>query len=718
MKTPYYLVLALAVLDVPGAQAMSFKTNLRPVQLPTTTKRSAQIQSTTPIPGSMSITGQMYCGDADVEHFVSEQGGLFDIVNGDTEVITYSDDGMSYDIDISTTKQPVYTTIGYWLVRDGEEPLPTKDNFNSVAWGYLAVTPDGMSAMKRVFPTSFASDARGDMLQMLRKEVSKAQSISNKPLGYEANYRVYMGVFGCINPVDEAGAASTPNVPGSVTASSYRPSNVDLAYSFSSQAPSEMLAQSLNDSAWATQSQAVTLVNSLTKVRLDLVPENAVAIIQGSDAPPVKLRISNEGDVALADSFVQKIKGITTLTYPDFTDYRNAQTAAANAVAAKSTADQALLTAQRALGTLRTAMRDAERAFVTATTAKLAAEQQVTMGTAQATDPRILEVIADYERKRTAKLAADEAFAAKESEITTTLAPAATEAARVESAARAEESRQAGLRVTVYNAHVSGQMQGIFPASIVDGNKLEQCRELGLQTSTTSKVYRWESYPLNSSCRALYEGFAPLSGLYADLVTPSSFIDEGEFLQRKKKFVQNLYLAAGLEAAQRFVQTSAAHKMVNHHCFAGSSTRSYIDKLLLSYPIKVNYDASTRKYLIDNTPAHLHPEPLFALRNGLSTYAKVMTVDAGNIYGTRLPGASNNPQADLNSVFCQVYGDACTPETMLDEWKSFGILVPVNGANRNDHLIDLNTFAPAVNINFKVRGLSREGRACEGIVFC
>lgn len=693
-------LITFLVLDFSQAWALTFKTSLRQIQLPSAVKRTARVRTLAPVPGVMSITGRMMCGDNDVQAYA----GLFptmDFVNGDTEAITYSEDGMHYTINITSTIQPVYTMVGYWLVRDGQDPLPTKDNFNNVAWGYMSVNPVGDERIQRMFPTTLAEDARVDIQQMLRKEVTKTQAISNKSFEHQADYKVYMGVFGCTKPVNENGDLERPTAPTSFSAAGYKPSNIDLSYSFVTQTANDLLENTLADAGWANTSAINSLVNRMDKVKIDLDPTNSVAVADGAgDAAPVKLKItdSSAGRTAnLSSTALQKIRAVALMTYPTFPDYANAQAATRTATANLATAEAALRTAQRLVasspaGTLFTAKRNAE----------------LFLSTGTSPDTNV--------NTTTAAQAAITAFNNKEIEIRDVLTEALNVAQRQELYARQIETLQGTNRNSTYQSHIRNQLNAILPAAMLTGDKLTQCAGMGLRTSNTDTLYRWENYPMNSSCRALYEGFLPIDSLYNSLATPSALIDEAEFTQRKKKLVQNIYMAAAIEAAQDYIQASNDLRMQNYSCFPAGAGTSYIDKLVASYPIKVDYDATTRKYLIDNSLVHQHPEPLFAEREGLWDYRTRAYVDLHHL--TEL---GPNPPGNLIAVYCQVYGSACLPNadaSRIPSWKNFGILIPVNGPNRADHLIDLNTFSPALTIDFKIRGLSREGRACEGEGFC
>lgn len=750
------LTVCLTLASSQMASALSFKSSLRQIQLPSTAERKAATFTRPTVPGSMTIAGQLYCGDADVERYVHDQDGHFDIVNGDTEVITYGED-MSYSINITSTKQPLYTTVGYWLVPDGNEPLPTKDNFNTVSWGYMAVSPDGSKTLDYFFPASNATDARNDVMQMLRKEVSTTLSLSDKPFGYSANYRLYMGVFGCINPMDQSGEDSSPSVPASLSASDYRPSNADLNYSMIRQNSLDIISETFRDSRWNNKSTALAMVDSHNKVKVTKIPGNAVAIVDSSDAAPVTFKIDSSGDGSLSEAILGKIKDIIELPYPTFSDYDNAVAAANEATEQKRAADDALSDGLALIApnsTARTELDQAIEELDTARREKETAESALAAGTGSQSE--VDSKTAAFNTAQANKNAKQSAYNSLVSNVEDVLRPAAANAATNETAKRAAETSERSRRKDVYAEFMSSRLSAIIPSSIPSASssaeKILKCRDFGLNVSTSAKVYQWENFPLNASCKALYEGYLPLQSLYNDLVNPDFYIDEDAQLERKKKLVQNLYLAAAFESAQNYIQANANYKVVNHHCFKGSTTRSYIDRLIVSYPIKVNYDATTHKYVLDSTATHLHPEPLYALRNGLTTYAKytresisyaytgsgsgsgdgstedvsVIGDDSGSggdfsgggTYTTTVTPAGANSMADINSVYCQIYGDACQPSEMLPEWKNSGFLIPVNGSNRSLHTIDANTFDVPMNINLKIRGLSRDGFACQGVIFC
>lgn len=708
------LAVCLTMTATQTALALSFKSSLRQIQLPSTSERKAATFSRPSVPGSMTISGQLYCGDADVEHYVREQSGNFDVINGDTEVITYNPD-MSYTIDITSTKQPLYTTVGYWLVPDGQEPLPTKSNFNTVSWGYMAVSPDGSKTLDYFFPATKASDAREDVMQMLRKEVSSTLSLSDKAYGYSSNYRLYMGVFGCVKPMDQTGAESAPSMPSSLSPDDYRPSNADLNYSLVRQNSLDIMAETFRDTNWSSRSTAMDMVTNFNKVSLTKTPDNALAIVDTTDAPPVTFKIDRSGNADLSSAILTKIRDIIQLPYPTYPDYENAVAQANAASDAKRAASDELRAGEDLIAEGSTAKAELDQANIelnNALTAKTNAESALASGTGSQAD--VDAKTSAYNTALSNQQTKDAAFNDLVSNVNNVLRPNFENASNDETSKRAIEANERTRRKDVYANFMSSRVNAILPSSMLSGDKISKCRDFGLNVSISTKVYPWENFPLNASCKALFEGYLPLQSLYNDLVNPGFFIDEAAQLERKKKLVQNLYLAAAYESAQNFIQGSNSYKMVNHHCFKESSDRSYIDKLVVSYPIKVNYDPVAHKYSLDNTATHLHPEPLFALRNGLSTYAKTMTRNAS--FASISPTA--NPMANLNSVYCQIYGDGCKPDEMLPEWKASGFLIPVNGSNRSEHTIDTNTFNVPLNINFKIRGLSRDGFACQGVFFC
>lgn len=723
-----------------SAHALDFKTSLRTVQLPTTAQRKITPVARPSVPGTMSIAGQLYCGDADVEHFVAQQGGNFDVVNGDTEVITYSADHMSYDIDISTTQQPLYTTIGYWVVRDGEEPLPTKDNFNTVSWGYMSVTPDGNSTMDLTFPASRASDGRPDALQMLRKEVTKTHSLTSKAFGHTRDYRVFMGVFACINPMNQEAQVAKPVVPSSLSEDDYRPSHADINYSLAQQPAADVLSETSRSDRWSSESTALSSIDSWDSVNITKASSNAVAILDSASAFPISFRVDRSGEAPFPSEIKNKIRAIVQIPYPTFTAYEAARTAAGDAARAVSQITQQLSEAERDIrqpnGSLWRELESAIAAFNTAKDAR-DASAAANGGTAST------ETQTAYDQALAAKDAKQASYDARLADVNRLRSEEST-ARATELAARTEEQRQRALRPQVYASQVGPALNAILPTSIaLASNKITACRNFGLNANADDKVYRWEHFPMNASCRVFFQGGTDLATVYNDLAAPVNHIEPAEFLARKKNLVQNLYLAGAYEASQAYMQATSAYKITNTHCFRTNGTRAYIDRLIASYPILMNYDATNRRYILDNTPTHLHPEPLFALRNGLSTYAlqaqetQIFVPDGGSTTATYDDGeggtvtytvpsgsmqtipAGPNPRANLNAVFCQIYGDGCNPLTQVNDWKRAGILLPLGDSARAlQHQIDSNTFAPALNINFRVRGLSREGRACRGVVFC
>ena len=246
--------------------------------------------------------------------------------------------------------------------------------------------------------------------------------------------------------------------------------------------------------------------------------------------------------------------------------------------------------------------------------------------------------------------------------------------------------------LTTYKNTIKPLVDGIVPSSaLASGDRLSGCASfLDLQTSSSSPRYRWESFAMNLSCRALlgWNGQNDLRDAYDDIVAPTSLPSASDFQNLKKSLMRVVYFAGVIEATQNYMQTASSFTAPRPSCFPSNGL--YVNKLIASYPLRFNYAGS--EYKLDNTPRHQHPEPLFALNN------------------YRYYHSSN-----INAVYCQTFGNSQSCRN--DGWNSYGVLLPVGNPNRilNSHKIT-NLFNVTLDLVFTIRSVNYEMQACQ--VFC
>lgn len=726
MKTYSFALVAL-VLASAGAHALNFKTNLQQVRLPTTSERSVPVSSASIAVGTMVVSGKLMCGDGDVENYYQESAPHFDVVIADNDVIEYNSDH-TYSISITSGKTPIYTTVGYWVVPDGAAPIPTKDNFNAVGWGYLTASPDGDRPMELLFPMSNSTYGNPDMLGMLRREVEAVQGLADKPFGYSANYRLYMGVFACLNPQDQAGNAANLTAPASGSPlPTYVPSNAEIVSSLVN-ADSAQIMQSYDASTWTNSADISNFFSSYRSVSVNKVRNSAMALTDSARAPgnPVTFQVATSGQAPLSGSAFSLAQSIATVAYPTFPDYDAALAAAQSATRALADARNELDAKTEALNTADAGLASAQTALNAATTEYTqaqAATQATAVGTPERTSAQNTE-----DAKLAAKNSAQSAFDSAQSARNTALSKknaaqtAYNDASAANSSAQSTLDREENRRPSIYRAYLASNIS--VPSGLLSSSRLSSCNaDLGFATSTGSPTYRWENFPINVSCRALDARTA-----YDQLMSPSGLPTPAQFTARKKALARPFILAAALEAAQTWLQTASSYTVKRAHCFYADASRTYIDKLIASYPLELKYDTATNAYKIDYTLAHAHPEPGFAISNSHFQYSKnIIEVTPQTqsyegysyTYNSYRDTGVANPNANASSVYCQVYGDKCDPAKQLNDWKASGALIPINNSTLIPlHRINSDTFQVPLNLQLKIRSLSRGGYACSGVWFC
>ncbi len=275
--------------------------------------------------------------------------------------------------------------------------------------------------------------------------------------------------------------------------------------------------------------------------------------------------------------------------------------------------------------------------------------------------------------------------------------------------------------------------------STTTSQQLAYCNSIGLQSSSTNSIYKWEVFPMNSSCRKLFnEGISSspdslsLSEAYNNLVNSVlSMVQmtqlKDNFYKTKRSLAARFYVANVLEVLQRKSQTNSALSISHANCF-NTNGKPLITRLIGSYPLRFEIDAGGEFYTLKPNPFnHIHPEPLFALAdwfdykdsdvlglwgqvvNRQPVYPPGAFSELTSYEGMDLSGEMY-PPFDLSTF---VMPKPLPAEPLHpDEW---GIKLPVNDKPAlNNNKVDGRTFkGPAINILFKIRSI---GGNCPG--FC
>ena len=293
-------------------------------------------------------------------------------------------------------------------------------------------------------------------------------------------------------------------------------------------------------------------------------------------------------------------------------------------------------------------------------------------------------------------------------------------------------------KVAFLNAKIS-QWKANFGGSIpsTDSEKIAYCQSLGLDTNQTTPNYRWEVFPMNTSCKKLFNSDPGTSTDSMDLATAynqlfrqiPTYADlmtyQTNFFKLKKQLGNRFFVANAVEVLQDKVHGNSDIKISHANCF-NTNGKPLISRLIGSYPLRYKKDSAAYT-VTPNALNHIHPEPLFAL----SDWKEYKESDVIGLWGqvvNRSPSFAPGSGAGLYAssgvdISGTMYGDpslsAYTPATPIpaEEIKpaEWGIYMPVNDKTQlNNNNVNSSTFkGPAVNILFKIRSI---GGNCPG--FC
>jgi hypothetical protein len=213
---------------------------------------------------------------------------------------------------------------------------------------------------------------------------------------------------------------------------------------------------------------------------------------------------------------------------------------------------------------------------------------------------------------------------------------------------------------------------------IIKGNKFDFCKDMGAKIDQSKKIYKYELFPMNLTCKKLFDGNV-LAEVYNKFMKPSEFPDLGQFEILKKNLAKRFLIAAGLEAAQEQLDEEAV--IIRTGCVP-TAVQKPIDRIVSSYPLKFILKG-TKYEIIPNEFNHIHPESLFAIRDYKDYYS--------------------NP---ILAIWGQVLADKNVP------------ISPSSLKLKLEETVDnpfLNLDTVKLNINFKVRSV---GGSCNGTIYC
>jgi hypothetical protein len=221
------------------------------------------------------------------------------------------------------------------------------------------------------------------------------------------------------------------------------------------------------------------------------------------------------------------------------------------------------------------------------------------------------------------------------------------------------------------------------------GDKINFCNDVGADSSKTAKHYDFEPFPLNMTCKYLYNG-SDLQNAYTALFAPIEKPSLVEFENAQRNLAKRFLVAAGYEAAQKHLHKNA--KVIRTGCFKKTGNgQNLIGRVVASYPFKFVVE-NGRFTLKANQHNHIHPENLFAI----SDFNNYFSHEILAIWGQVTPSQGSS---DPNQL------------------KNNGIYLPLsNPAQLDMYPVDNTSFSNVpLNINFKVRSV---GGSCSGTIFC
>lgn len=550
MKRLQTLTVLCAGLGATTSWGMGFKTYLNPVKLPYQMSTSEPpVLRFTP-PGEMSVGLIRACGDGDVERF-SRSNSDFDFVPHEMKEMNVN--------------------IGYWVVADGESPLPSSSNFFSIArkrapvaeqtvqiindgtfrpemLNYRYGTPvfkDGKVENSKGFEASLKPGDQNGMA-LLATDLINLHQQAKRSFGTQKKYRIYAGAFVCLGDQNEVKKNNQ-----------YIPSAVETTHSLSH--PDHGLLGTIN-----------TALNSLD---LDNVEEfktyystisykgnEAESIYptayEASSQRPYKFKISKEEqiDIKSMNSIWKAFSDVAKLSYPVI-------------------------------------------------------------------DPAETNPLAKYK-----------------------------------SAMKASP---------------------VYSKIQADAKGLEYCQKFNINTNANYTMYKWESFPMNLSCKYLHNS-DELAKTIELLFNPTSVPNQESFNILKKQLAGRFYAAAVFEATQKSMEKDDSLIVAKSNCFKKSPM---INSIIAAYPFEFRRNDADKTYSIMSEHKNAHPEPLFALIDYKQYFADNKVSIWGQLLGSSLSGSFK-------------------PE-------SWSILLPLGDENAlTDHEINKSTFRKtSINIMLRIRSI-------------
>ena len=270
------------------------------------------------------------------------------------------------------------------------------------------------------------------------------------------------------------------------------------------------------------------------------------------------------------------------------------------------------------------------------------------------------------------------------------------------STAEPKEPASADDKIKYYNDKIV-EMKNSFGAipNTSEQDKISYCKNLGLNVSEEKSPYKWEIFPMNASCKFLHDE-AEFSDAYSKLFQTINSItlvpDESKFNGLKKNLAKRLYAANAIEVAQKNLNESSNLKISHANCF-NSNSKPIINRVIGSYPFHFSPDpAAPRFTILPNVNNHVHPEPLYAIRNFNQYHAS----DVHGIWAQVISSGPVYTPGEATEFYVPDYQEA---EFDPRDWS---ILLPVNDKLQLlDRKIESKTFqVPGINILFKIRSVS------------
>lgn len=629
-----------------SAHALSFKANMQALRLPVTIGLSLPPDQADAAPGEMTVGLQRMCGDGDVANLAKN--------NPEIQFVPQS----LNRLDI---------IAGYWIVDGAEDasPLPTTNSFMPVAYipgQAVADQPGSIQIADTFLPINHSVSSGKNGLEILAAEVVNTYKNASRSFGSSKSFRLYSGVFTCLDVDDNAALVSSKS-----SSFKFMPS------------PTELTNQ-INHGSGIPKS-AYDAMKSLSEsdYKSDGMPD-VVGYKFGSPKGSLLYSQVDTGGV-FAPLKVFFDKNPSKLKNQDGADN----------------------------------VQDDDITSLSSTTAFSKAKQILDLD-----KPNLSEApIADTRPLESAPQAEKDAFNATHP----------TDADKL----------------TYMNSMIQ-QWKNALPVvtSAMDLDaKFSFCESMGLNSNRAKASYKWEVFPMNVSCKKLFNetdqintNDTSLFDAYNALTTPVSNASQmanllNNFWNAKRQLAMRFYVANALNVFQKNLQGDKNLVISHANCF-NKGSQPLITRLVGSYPLHYKLTASSYS-TAPNPFNHLHPEPGFAI----SDWKNYAASDVLSIWGqvtSRTPvyppgafsgisgisgfkpgkdgdyaGGSDDyvapPSIDLP--------DPIPPEPLNTlDW---GVYLPLDKPETlPNYKVDGNTFkGPAINILFKIRSI---GGSCPA--FC